>query len=102
MYVSDLKPTKLIHSDLADLPLNLSRVSTKTALWMITQPIFHGCFLTHLAECRGAALGDLSLQHANQFTELHTIIELLHEKLCSHLLACKVERHQIKSTVKCK
>lgn len=63
---------------------------------------FYGCLLTHLAECRGAALGDLSLQHTDQFTELHTIIELLHEKLCSHLLACKVERHQMKSTVKCK
>lgn len=63
---------------------------------------FRGCLLTHLAECRGAALGDLRLQHANQFTELHAIIELLHEKLRSHLLACKAERLQMKSTVKCK
>ena len=50
---------------------------------------FHRCCLTHLAERGGAALGDLGLQHADKLAELHAVVQLLHEKLCSHLLAWK-------------
>lgn len=44
--------------------------------------------LTHLAECRGATLGDLRLQDADKLAELHAVVELLHEELGPHLLFC--------------
>ena len=50
------------------------------------------CRVTHLAERRGAALGDLGLQHADQLAQLHAVVQLLHEKLCSHLLPWKNRR----------
>lgn len=92
----------VFHCDLADLPPKPLTCEHENCPSDDNPTYFHGRLLTHLAECGGAALGDLSLQHADQFTELHAIIELLHEKLCSHLLACKAERHRMKSTVKCK
>lgn len=71
------------------LPNHPPCVSMKAALLYDRPSYFHRCRLTHLAECGGAALGNLSLQHTNKFTELHAIIKLLHEKLCSHLLSWK-------------
>lgn len=53
MNVFDLKPTKLIQSNLADPPLNLSRVSMKTALWVIIQPIFMVVFWLTLQSAEG-------------------------------------------------
>lgn len=48
-------------------------------------------YVTHLAECRGAALGDLGLQRANKLAELDAVVELLHEELGSDLLICSGE-----------
>lgn len=42
---------------------------------------------THLAQRRRATLGNLGLQRANELAELHAVVQLLHEKLGSHLLA---------------
>lgn len=38
-----------------------------------------------LVELRGAALGHFGLQHSDQFTQLHAVIQLLHEELRSHV-----------------
>lgn len=53
---------------------------------------FHHCLVTHLAERGRAALGDLGLQHTDKLAQLHTIIQVLHENLGSHLLSWKRER----------
>lgn len=38
-----------------------------------------------LVECRRTALGDLRLQRSDQITQLHTVVQLLHKKLRSHM-----------------
>lgn len=50
------------------------------------QTVFCPPPVAHLAECGGAALGDLCLQRANKFAELDAVVELLHEELGSDLL----------------
>lgn len=56
----------------------------KAPLWAAVY--FLPSCLTHLAESRGAALGDLCLQHANEAAELDAVVELLHEELGPDLL----------------
>ena len=64
--------------------------SVLTGLQMSPPPL-HGCWLTDRAERRGAAHRHLGLQRADQLAELHAVIQLLHEELCSHLLACTTQ-----------
>ena len=81
-------------------PAELSPVcaSMKAALLDDGLGYFHRCRLTHLAESGGAALGDLGLQRADKLAQLHAVIQLLHEELCSHLLAWKSGKIQNKSS----
>lgn len=46
---------------------------------------------SHLAERRGAALGHLGLQDADELAKLHAVVQVLHEKLGSHLLSWKIK-----------
>lgn len=83
-----LKQVGLLHTDVSAPGQEVGGVvASKEGAW---RGIPLACYLPcrkQLAKRRGAALSDLSLQHTDKLAELHTIIQVLHESLGSHLLS---------------
>lgn len=83
-----LKQVGLLHTDVATPGQEVGGVVTsKERAWGGIPLTCNLPRREELALCRGAALGDLSLQHTNKLAELYAVIQFLHEKLCSHLIS---------------